>query len=274
MTMVAIERIDVGQRLRDICEDRVKMLIDSITEVGLLTPIAVYRCKVVRDHVFVDGFGLVAGRHRLEGCRRVGMTEIPVHVVEMPELKRQLAECDENLCGTNLGKAERALFTKRRKQIYEALHPETARGAVGRTGYEKSRQLGDSNEAAENIVRFTKETAARTGRSERDIQRDADRGGKIGEAVLSRVRGTHLDKGSYLDKLKEVPPAEQRRKVEDDLSREKAKERRADAAERIEAEYQRLEKAWEAASAPARVRFSEARDREFRELTRKHTAAK
>jgi ParB family transcriptional regulator, chromosome partitioning protein len=64
--------------------------------------------------------------------------------------------------------AERALFTAKRKEAYEALHPETRHGAVGRGG--KSRQLGDSSSD-----RFAADTAEKTGRSERDIQRDAQR---------------------------------------------------------------------------------------------------
>jgi len=68
--------------------------------------------------------------------------------------------------------SERALFTQRRKEAYEALHPETKHGAIGR-GHEQSRQLGDSEKAD----RFTADTAARTGQSERSVQRDATRGG-------------------------------------------------------------------------------------------------
>ncbi len=54
------------------------------------------------------------------------------------------------------GQSERALFTKKRKDAYEKLHPETRHGVVG-NGREKSRQLGDSTE------RFTADTAARHG---------------------------------------------------------------------------------------------------------------
>ena len=42
-----------------------------------------------------------------------------------------IAECDENLCGTKLTAAERALFTRRRKEAHEALHPETKGGHAG-----------------------------------------------------------------------------------------------------------------------------------------------
>jgi hypothetical protein len=66
--------------------------------------------------------------------------------------------------------SERALFTQRRKEAYEALHPETKNGATG-GGHNQLRQLGEA------APRFTADTAARTGQSERSVQRDATRGG-------------------------------------------------------------------------------------------------
>jgi hypothetical protein len=74
--------------------------------------------------------------------------------------------------------AGRALFTQRRKDIYEALHPETRHGVIG-NGREKSRQVGDSTPD-----RFTADTAARTGQSERKVQRDAQRGESVDDGPL------------------------------------------------------------------------------------------
>ncbi|HQT59690.1 MULTISPECIES: hypothetical protein [unclassified Acidiphilium] len=54
---------------------------------------------------------------------------------------------------------------QRRKEAYEALHPETKHGAIG-GGHDQSRQVGDSAKAD----RFTADTAARTGQSERSAQ--------------------------------------------------------------------------------------------------------
>jgi len=70
--------------------------------------------------------------------------------------------------------AERAIFTKRRKEAYEALHPETRNGATG-NGRQKVRQLGEPTLPD----RFTADTATKTGQSERSVQRDAHRGEKI-----------------------------------------------------------------------------------------------
>src|SRR4051794_7450291 len=102
-----------------------------------------------------------------------------------------------------LSKAERPLFTQRRKEIYEALHPETRHGENQHT---RSRQLGDSTPD-----RFTSDTATKTSQSERSVQRDATRGDRIAPDVLRVVAGTALDTGSSLDKIARLPVEQQRR---------------------------------------------------------------
>jgi ParB family transcriptional regulator, chromosome partitioning protein len=218
LTHVATDLIDVRQRLRALDERQVGAIARSIETVGLLHPIVVHPRKVIRDHISVDGYGLVAGAHRLEAVRRLGHTEIAVQVVSLSELERQLAECDENLCGTQLTPAERALFTKRRKEAYEALHPETRHGQNQHT---RSRQIGDSTSD-----RFTADTAARTGQSERSVQRDAERGSRVADEALEKVLNTPLDKGTFLDALKKVSPAEQPAYVEQKLRETSDKPRR------------------------------------------------
>jgi ParB-like chromosome segregation protein Spo0J len=115
----------------------------------------------------------------IEAHKALGRHEIDATVLDLDELHRQLAEVDENLAGTKLTPAERALFTRRRKEIYEALHPETKHG-----GDRASRQLGDLKEAD----RFTADTAKATGQSERAIQRDAARGSIGDDCTLSHCR--------------------------------------------------------------------------------------
>jgi hypothetical protein len=64
------------------------------------------------------------------------------------------------------------LFAKR-KGAYEAVHPETKNGATGK-GRPKVRQVGEAKD------RFTADTAAKTGKPERTIQRDATRAKALG----------------------------------------------------------------------------------------------
>lgn len=228
LATIQIDKIETGQRLRDISPAQVEALAASIAEVGLLHPISVFQRKIIRGGISSDGYGLVAGAHRLEACRSLGLVEVEASVVALSELERQIAECDENLCGSVLTPSERARFTKRRKEAYEALHPETratSQGGEGRRA-DTRRQLGD-----ELAPRFTEDTASKTGQSERAVQRDAERGAKIDDAALSIVKGTDLDTGTYLDKLKSVPKDEQVKTVREQLRA--LREKPTDSANKI-----------------------------------------
>ena len=260
MPSVDIALVSDGQRLREISEAQVASLMESIADIGLLNPITVYPSEIQDGAVAVDGFGLIAGAHRLEACRRLGLAEIPAHVVELGELERQIAECDENLCGTKLTPSEKALFTKRRKQAYEALHPETRNGENQHT---RVRQFGEGSTAE----RFTADTAAKTGESERVVQRNAERGERISQEALEVIRGTDLDKGTYLDQIKKVPLSEQAKRARSDLKDQRSQtgiQRRIapkvadeplDDVDALEAQVRALMTAWNKASREAREEF-------------------
>ena len=128
----------------------------------------------------------------------LGLAEIPARVVELDDLHRQIAECDENLCGPKLSKADLAMFTRRRKDAYLALHPDTARHVAGAHASNKAQ----GNAAANLAVAFTTDTAAKTGRSERDIRRDAHRGERVCDEAMTLLRGTPLDTGTFIDRRK------------------------------------------------------------------------
>jgi ParB family chromosome partitioning protein len=202
---ISISDIDTGQRLRQIDDGQVESLKESILEIGLLNPITVY--AIDENH-----FGLVAGAHRLEAYRRIGYDEVPASIAELTDLERQLAECDENLCGTHLTPVEEAQFIARRKEVYEAIHPETKHGASLGNGH-----VEDSS-TRERAPRFITDTAAKTGIGERSISKHAERGAKIAPAVMEMIKGTDFDKGVYLDELKRLSPENQLEKAKADLA--------------------------------------------------------
>lgn len=197
MMEVRISEIIVGQRkrpLRDVSE-----LARSIAEVGLLQPIVV-----------TEDLRLLAGWHRLEACKRLGWETIPAMVVSLGDLQAELAEIDENLVRQELTVLERAEHLARRKEIYEALHPEVKHGgAPGKAGGGKVARPKD-----DTVSSFAADTAAKTGLSPRTIQRDVQIATKIAPDVRDAIRDTPLaDSKRDLLALAREDPADQRRIV-------------------------------------------------------------
>lgn len=75
--------------LRPLKEELVSELVRSIKNEGLLQPV------VVRRHG--DGYELVFGMHRLEACRRLGLSHIIATVREFNDAESFLARVSENL---------------------------------------------------------------------------------------------------------------------------------------------------------------------------------
>jgi len=214
--MIHVGFISTMGRLRDVDQDQVARLAESIKEVGLLNPITVYRREIIRNGQSVEGYGLVAGAHRLEACKRLGWQEVPAVVVELDDDDRIIAECDENLCGTKLSAAEQAMFTAKRKDAYLRKHPETGHG-----GDRKSDQVANSATCS-----FAQDQAEKTGTSARTVRQSAERGEKVTPAALAMVKGTSLDTGVFLDQLKKIKPDNQCEYVQrklDEVSKPKPK---------------------------------------------------
>jgi len=92
--------IVVGDRLRALDRESVERLTESISKIGLKTPISVRSRE--------QGWTLVSGRHRLEACIALGMDEIPVVTETGSELEARLWEIAENLHRAELTALERA----------------------------------------------------------------------------------------------------------------------------------------------------------------------
>ena len=115
---IQILQIKVSDNRLGADREAVQKLADSISKVGLLNPITV-------DQEYT----LIAGLHRLEAAKLLGWTEIACTVSSLDGLQAELAEIDENLIRHELDVVDESDQLARRKEIYEALYPQTKRGA-------------------------------------------------------------------------------------------------------------------------------------------------
>ncbi|TIO15603.1 MAG: hypothetical protein E5X86_19725 [Mesorhizobium sp.] len=258
-----IDQIHARSDARIIDEATVSGLVDSIGTVGLISPIR------VRAHG--DQWEVVAGHHRLAACKRLGLVDITADVIEADDLHAELAMIDENLCRAELSPSDRAVWTARRKAIYIEMHPETAANVAG--AHASNRVQGN---AAENfsVASFAQDTAEKTGQTDRIVRMHAERGEKVIDEVINLIRGTKLDTGTYLDKLKKLSPNDQVAAAKRDLAFAREQERqRANGGiarrvvkvadepltddEAVERHYAALVSAWNKAGETARQRFRE-----------------
>lgn len=96
---ISIEDIIVGETRRELDRSAVNRLADSIEQIGLRHPIT------VREKG--DKYHLIAGRHRLEACRKLGREHVPAIIVKMTNDEARLWEIAENLHRSDLKKLDR-----------------------------------------------------------------------------------------------------------------------------------------------------------------------
>ena len=183
MVQMNIDQIQVGFRYRKDLGD-LRSLADSIAEVGLLHPVV----------VTPEG-RLIAGQRRLEACRALGWTEVPVTVVDLYQAAR--GEAHENFVRKDLLPSEivalkRAIEPLERREARERqghkadlCHPATvAEGqgaAPGDTRDKIARYLGIGRttiERAEAVVDAAEEEPEEYGY----LVEQMDRSGKVAGA--------------------------------------------------------------------------------------------
>ena len=189
-------KINEGRRVTD--QNKIKELADSIKELGLLNPITVNE----------DGT-LIAGMHRLEACKLLGYEEIKVNKINLNALLAELAEIDENLVRNELHWLEQDKQLRRRKAIYEELHPETKHNSKFKGNQFRSSEIISSDQKT-----FTEDTADKLGQSQRNIQRSVARAESIeDEEVIEQIKELDISKteGTILARFE---PEQQKKIIE------------------------------------------------------------
>jgi hypothetical protein len=217
---VPVALVDLPASGRPVSKETVVALASSIGEVGLINPITVIRATVFRCGEQREGFRLVCGRHRFEAVCGLGMDEVQANVIDGDDtLRAELIEIDENLNRNELSPAQRAASIKRRKEIWEVLHPNT-----GTSCPSIPRGRGQPEQ-------FAADTAKAGGESKRDVNRHIARAEALGSDIHA-VIGTSLDKGVELDALKELPAEKRSELIERARSGEQVSAREVPADDR------------------------------------------
>lgn len=146
---VAVEKIKVPKKHREINSAKLPIIMNSMREIGLKTPITVRRGR--------KGLVLVVGRHRLEAAKRLRWDKILCVVGDGDKNERQLWAIAENLHRTGLSRIERADLTA----LWDKIFKRRTEGA--QTAQPGGRQPHDKNNS---------KAAKELGKSRDEVRRD------------------------------------------------------------------------------------------------------
>jgi site-specific DNA-methyltransferase (adenine-specific) len=190
---IEIEKIDDLGDEQDHPLSDVEGLSESIDRLGLL------ELPAVRPNPMEDRYRPVFGRRRLRDCKKKGWEKIPCIVLRVDDRTAELAAIDENLVRAELTVLERAESLRRRKQIYEELHPQAVRPKGGRP-----------RKNAATVAPFSEDAAHRTGASPRKVQLDLEIADKLTDPTKKVLRSTEFaNKTTILSKLAKLEPRDQ-----------------------------------------------------------------
>ena len=188
-----ISEIKINPGRRDTQQRNVEELARSIAAVGLMNPFT-----VTQDNT------LIAGLHRLEAAKLLGWTEIECTVSDADGLQAELAEIDENFVRAGLSHRELGDLLLRRKELYEAIHPET------RQGQRNGQTAKNDNLTVLAAKPFSEDTADKLGISKRTVERLVQTAANLTPEAKKTIRdaGDKIPKGDAL-KISRLPPDQQ-----------------------------------------------------------------
>ena len=188
-----ISEIKINPGRRDTQQRNVEELARSISAVGLMNPIT-----ITQDNT------LIAGLHRLEAAKLLGWTEIACTVSDADGLQAELAEIDENFVRAGLSHRELGDLLLRRKELYEAIHPET------RQGQRNGQTVKNDKMTGLQAKPFSEDTADKLGISKRTVERLVQTAANLTPEAKKIIRDAD-DKITRSDALKisRLPPDQQ-----------------------------------------------------------------
>jgi ParB-like chromosome segregation protein Spo0J len=218
ITRVPIREIVVGARLRELDDEKVREIAESMARTGQRHPITVRRVG--------DQITLVAGRHRLEGAKVLGWQDIEAEFIAVDDIDAQLWEIAENLFRAELTVLERAEHVAKYVELI-ALKVGQADHLVA--GGKQPSDKGISRAARELPIALKSEEARR-----KEIER-ALKVNAITPEGKAAAKAAGLDTNrSALLKVANEPTAELQVKKTNEIVAGKASKRLANAAQALD----------------------------------------
>lgn len=189
--------IDPDHNYRD--EMSTEDLEESMGAIGLLHPIVVVRAEGGDD---ADGerFVLNSGERRLRAAVKLGWASIQARIMEADAVSLELASIDENIVRRGLRGASLDRALARRKELYLLKFPETAQYVAGAHAV--------ANPDQDRARSFTEDTADKTGKSPRTIERSVRRAERLSPGTMQAYEQGRISQ-TQADILAGLPHQEQ-----------------------------------------------------------------
>ena len=129
LLLIKVSDVKVKTRLRSTNEENIQQIAESIGEIGLINPIS-----IDSDN------NLIAGFHRLQAHKLLGLKEIPAIISSQKELQARLQEIDENLKRAELTSIEKSAHIEERENILKQLDKLAVKGDNRFSSIDKSTQ--------------------------------------------------------------------------------------------------------------------------------------
>lgn len=203
---IAIDQIDIPERLRAVEEDHALAIQASIVEHGLINPITV-RAQGER-------FTLIAGAHRLRAIELNDEPEIDAFVVEANDAEAMLIEVTENLFRNELSALDRAMFVLAYREAWERKQGQIRRGNPKLSNSVNLTELASTSPVdllqQEAAAGFSVHVADRLGLSTSAIERAQFIGQRLHADLRRALRGRpEAHNQSLLKQLARLEPEQQ-----------------------------------------------------------------
>ena len=192
---IPLDRIELGERLRDPYPDDVRAIQASMAQRGLMTPISVRAIEDGRFRIIYGAHRLIAARN-LRDAGDTSWNEIHAFILKCDDYEAKMREIDENLARAELTPYDKSTFMEESLRLWAQRYGSSWGG--DRKSSSKTFELDGKVKKPE----FFRDTAERLGIDETTVRLAVKRRQKASPELWALLRGRDVTrKGVLLDRL-------------------------------------------------------------------------